>query len=88
MDAAEKLSGARNLRYCYGRATSPLGRLPQPKEGFGEAVSPFLDTQSGICRFRNPRQIHKILSKLELSENYSLPPGVAWMDVVLHLLLD
>jgi hypothetical protein len=44
MDVAEKLPGARNLRYCYGRATSPLGRLPQPKEGWGEAISPFFDT--------------------------------------------
>jgi hypothetical protein len=80
MDVAEKLPGARNLRYCYGRAISPLGRLPQPETRLGRGGFAFFDTQSGAGRFRNPHQIQKILSKYALSGNFQLPSGVAWMD--------
>jgi hypothetical protein len=80
MEIAEKLPGARNLRYCYGRATSPLGRLPQPEARLGRGGFALTDTQSGSSRFRNPHQIQKILSKYASEGNFQHPSRVAWMD--------
>jgi hypothetical protein len=79
-DAAEKPPGARNLRYCNGRATGPISRLPQPEARLGRGGFALFDTQSGAGRFRNPHQIQKILSKYTRSGNFQLPSGVAWMD--------
>jgi len=79
-DAAEKLPGARNLRYCYGRVTSPLGRLPQPEIRLGRGGFVLFDTQSGDGRFLGSHQIRKNQSKQALSGNFQHPSGVAWMD--------
>jgi hypothetical protein len=79
-DAAEKLPGARNLRYCYGRVTSPLGRSPQPEARLGRGGFALSDTQSGAGRFLGSHQIQKNQSKQALSGDFQLPSGVAWID--------
>jgi hypothetical protein len=80
MEVAEKLPGARNLRYCYGRVTSPLGRSPQPEARLGRGGFALFDTQSGDGRFLGSHQIRKNQSKQALSGNFQIPYDVAWMD--------
>jgi hypothetical protein len=80
MEVAEKLPGARNFRYCYGRVTSPLGLSPQPEARLGRGGFALFDTQSSDGRFLGSHQSRKNQSKQALSGNFQIPYYVAWMD--------